>query len=75
MIELQCCVTHPSFTNLPPQFFYVGVQGQDVQNTFTLLALDDIFSPSEASINVLEGDTGAVYEVADSLTSDADGVT
>ena len=54
---------------------YIGVQGHDDINQFTLVVWDLLFNPDRREIIVLEGETGAVYDVSADLTSAATGIS
>ena len=69
----KCTHTHPhphtlSHTFTRSQVVYIGVQGQDRNNTFTLVVWDLLFDPSDVSIIIAEGVTGDVYDVSQNLT-------
>lgn len=57
------------------QVVYIGVQGQDESNTFTVVVWDMLFEPDNEEIIVLEGQTGVVLDVSDHLNSAANGIT
>lgn len=63
------------FSNMYVQVVYIGVQGVDTVNQFTVVVWDLLFQPAEKEIIVLEGQTGVVYDVAQNLTSAANGIT
>ena len=50
---------------------YIGVQGQEERNAFTIIVWDQLFEPNEVSISVLETQTGVFYDIADNLVSRA----
>lgn len=50
---------------------YIGVQGQEEQNAFTIIVWDQLFEPSEVSVSVLEMQTGDVYDVTQNLIQSA----
>lgn len=54
---------------------YIGVQGVDETNQFTVVVWDQLFSPAEDEIIVLEGETGVVYDVTDNFNDQAAGIT
>ena len=54
---------------------YIGVQGVDETNQFTVVVWDLLFSPAETEIVVLEGETGVVYNVTDNFNAGANGIT
>ena len=54
---------------------YIGVQGIEDFNQFTVVVWDLLFSPESDNIVVLEGVTGVVYDVSDNLDSNANGIT
>ena len=58
----------PSHTFTRSQVVYIGVQGQSMNNTFTLVVWDLLFEPSDVSIIIAEGVTGIVYDVTQNLT-------
>ena len=53
---------------------YIGVQGSDQTNQFTVVVWDLLFSPAEAEVVVLDGQTGAVYDVSTNFNSEANGI-
>lgn len=54
---------------------YIGVQGVDEINQFTVVVWDLLFTPDEDDIIVLEGETGIVYDVSMNLNSGANEIT
>jgi len=50
---------------------YIGVQGQDSSNTFTLVVWDLLFNVSDVNFSVVEGQTGIVYDVSQNLITPA----
>ena len=50
---------------------YIGVQGQEEQNAFTIIVWDQLFDPSEVFLDVLETRTGAICGVAQNLIASA----
>ena len=50
---------------------YIGVQGQEEQNAFTIIVWDQLFNPSEVYMEVLETATGAIFDVAQNLRAPA----
>jgi hypothetical protein len=50
---------------------YIGVQGQEEQNAFTIIVWDQLFDPSEVFLDVLETQTGVIYSVAQNLIASA----
>ena len=54
---------------------YIGVRGADEINQFTVVVWDQLFSPAEEEIVVLEGQTGAVYEISANFNAGANGIT
>ena len=46
---------------------YIGVQGQDEQNEFTIIVWDQLFEPNEVTVDVLETQTGDLYNVTQNL--------
>ena len=57
------------------QVVYIGVQGMDDVNQFTVVVWDLLFSPDEEEIVVLEGQTGNVYDVTGNFNAAANGIT
>jgi len=57
------------------QVVYIGVQGQDGTNQFTLVVWDLLFSPDRDEDIVLEGETGVVYDVSSNLNDGASDIT
>lgn len=57
------------------QVVYIGVQGQDDINQFTVVVWDMLFDPDNEEIVVLEGQTGVVFDVSQQLNSAANGIT
>ena len=57
------------------QVVYIGVQGAEETNQFTVVVWDQLFSPAEDEIIVLEGETGVVYDVTDNFNDQAAGIT
>ena len=55
------------FEILVTQVVYIGVQGQDEQNEFTIIVWDQLFEPNEVTIDVLETQTGDLYDVTQNL--------
>ena len=54
---------------------YIGVQGQDGTNQFTLVVWDLLFTPDRDEDIVLEGETGVVYDVSNNLNDGASDIT
>ena len=52
---------------------YIGVQGQDQQNAFNIIVWDQLFDPSDVTVNILEGGTGRqlIYNVRQHLVGRA----
>lgn len=50
---------------------YIGAQGQDEANAFTIIVWDQLFQPSEVSIDVLETQTDDLYDVTQTLLQSA----
>ena len=46
---------------------YIGVQGQEEQNVFTIIVWDQLFEPIEVTVDVLETQTGDLYDVTQNL--------
>ena len=57
------------------QVVYIGVQGVDDMNQFTVVVWDMLFTPAEEEIVVLEGETGIVYDVTQNFNEGANGIT
>lgn len=53
---------------------YIGVQGREGTNQFTVVVWDLLFTPDSEEIVVLVGKTGTVYDVSTNLNSSADGI-
>ena len=60
---------------LSTQVVYIGVQGQDDLNQFTVVVWDALFEPDNEERIVLEGETGVVFDVSNRLNSAASGIT
>ena len=45
------------------------MQGQEEQNAFTIIVWDQLFQPNEVFVDVLETDTGNLYDVTENLIS------
>lgn len=56
------------------QVVYIGVQGRDGTNQFTVVVWDLLFTPDKEEIVILEGQTGPVYNVSANLNSRANGI-
>ena len=50
---------------------YIGVQGQSEQNAFTIIVWDQLFDPSEVSVDILETETDNLYDVTQNLVPSA----
>ena len=55
---------------------FIGVQGQAEQNAFTIIVWDQLFSPSDVSVDILEGGSGQmeIYDFVQNLVSRARGI-
>ena len=53
---------------------YIGVQGREDSNQFTVAVWDQLFTPDSDRIVVLEGQTGPVYDVTTNFNAGANGV-
>ncbi|CAI8034915.1 Protocadherin Fat 4, partial [Geodia barretti] len=72
-ITVRTCVV--SLANTNSRVVYIGVRGADEINQFTVVVWDQLFSPAEEEIVVLEGQTGAVYEISANFNAGANGIT
>lgn len=55
---------------------YIGVQGQAQQNGFNIIVWDELFDPSDVTVDILEGGSGQpnIYNVAQNLVSRASSI-
>jgi hypothetical protein len=72
-VTIRTCVV--SLNNTNSRVVYIGVQGVEELNQFTVVVWDLLFTPATEEIVVLEGQTGVVYNVADNFNSGANGIT
>lgn len=56
------------------QVVYIGVQGHEGTNQFTVVVWDLLFTPDREEIVVFVGETGTVYDVSTKLNSAANGI-
>ena len=56
------------------QVVFIGVQGQEIENSFSLIVMDHVFNVSETYVTVVEGHTGIVYDISQHLLQTVSGL-